>query len=300
MIDIEIKETGKKVQIKNQWNELDQTDFLFVSGLLWKVFNNKLSLIDLRLKLFYYFTDFEYKKKKYTDDEAADIATNIYRISEQITFSYTQSGDEFIFNFDIDRFFILTIDIDTIEMKGLTFNINDNGIISTDMTAEEFVDAYNFYVMFENSKNIGILKYMALIFLRPVVNGKKIEYSSVSCIQNAMALSDIDSSVLFGCYIQFAGLMNFILKRTNYALLFKGDAQQAGKISIGLAETIYSLSKTGYGSKSEIAKLNLFEYLDLLLKETLDYVKELNAMEKTYNEISELTGLSIDQITRII
>ncbi len=64
-----------------------------------------------------------------------------------------------------------------------------------------------------------------------------------------------------------------------------------------MGDSLYSLSKAGYGDIENLKKMSLIEMLNLLVKELRDAVHSLQGMEKSPTEIVEATKLSLDQVT---
>jgi DNA replication protein DnaD len=82
--------------------------------------------------------------------------------------------------------------------------------------------------------------------------------------------------------------------------LFENNNLIPEKISLGLAESVYSLSKKHYGTIQSINTMNVTEFFNLLLKELKDAIVELKAMEKTTTEISDILHISTQTVEKFV
>lgn len=99
----------------------------------------------------------------------------------------------------------------------------------------------------------------------------------------------------------YQAFVSFLARKTKYSLLWSGKAHEGkNKIRIGLADSIYSLSKIGYGQVSDVENTNLITFLDLQLKNTIDMVQMMHENEMSVIDISDKTGLTLKQINRIV
>lgn len=192
--------------------------------------------------------------------------------------------------------------IDAIFPKNLLPEININGhfyhgyrfyrsgsFLETSLTARQFIDAvtaYNAYLEKAVPEHIDKLIQVLYFNNQPQVVAKAIQHAS--------------DRVKYGVLLNFQAILAFLMNKTRYSIIWnrKGDENDGiSKLTMGISDTVYSLEKEGY---EDIENAGLFKYLDLLLKNIIDSVRMLNEAEVDIGEISEKTGLSINQIKKII
>ena len=161
-------------------------------------------------------------------------------------------------------------------------------LVETSLTAGQFISAvtaYNAYVADNTDEHLNKLIQVLYFYEKPAVVAKAVNYAS--------------DRVKFGILLNFQAILAFLMNKTRYSIIWnrKENDDTKNKLSIGIADTVYSLEKDGY---ENIEEANLFKYLDLLLKNIIDSVRMLNENEVDIGEISEKTGLTINQIKKII
>lgn len=179
--------------------------------------------------------------------------------------------------------------------KGYVFEVINN-IIHTDLTAAQYVDAHQLYEQLVTARDTAYFTLLAATLYCPQ------PYSSAKALTLSRTFSTLDNDTAQAVFVCFQAVQGFLATRTKYALLWarRAGGENSKKLSLGLADSLYSLSATGYGSNEQVANLPLTAFLDLLLKNLVDAVKQLQAMEMDKAEIAEKTGLNLAQINQII
>ncbi len=96
----------------------------------------------------------------------------------------------------------------------------------------------------------------------------------------------------------FLAISHYISKLDKYDLLF--NTIPSGKKSpLGSEASLYTLVEKGYGDIDTIGNMNLFTYLDVLLKQTIECIHSLKACKMKSAEIAQELGLSITQVESI-
>jgi len=172
---------------------------------------------------------------------------------------------------------------------GYRFNLSGS-VLSTSLTARDFIDAtmvYNEYVTSHDPENLRQL--IGILYFKNVINSEKY-------------ISQVPERVSFAILLNFQAILAFLMNKTRYSMIWSRKAveNRENKLSVGVADSIYMLSKQGYGSVNELSSENLIVYLDLLLKNIIDLVQFMNANKSTIEEIATETGLTINQIKKII
>jgi hypothetical protein len=183
------------------------------------------------------------------------------------------------------------IGIDGKKYPGYIFELHDE-IIHTTLTAEQYVNANLLYGKYIGTRNTSYLDMLVATLYCP---------KGADAISFAKIASKLDYVVKQAIFICFQSIQTFLATRTKYAMLWnRKPADKEDKFSLGLSDSIYSLSSAGYGSLTEVSKMPLTAFFDLLLKNIIDAVKTLRDMEVKKDEIAEKTGLSLAQINKII
>lgn len=161
--------------------------------------------------------------------------------------------------------------------------------IETSLTAAQFIEAigaYNAYIENKKDEDLDQLIRTLYFYKQPAVVAKAINHAP--------------ARVKFGVLLNFQAILAFLMNKTRYSIIWgrkDDDSGRKNKLTVGISESMYSLEKEGY---EDIGNANLFKYLDLLLKNIIDSVRMLNDNDVDLGEISEKTGLSINQIKNII
>lgn len=163
-------------------------------------------------------------------------------------------------------------------------------VLTTSLTTRDFTDAtmvYNRYVESKDPENLRQL--IGILYFKNVQNAEKL-------------IIQVPDRVSFAILLNFQAILAFVMNKTRYSIIWtrKAAVSQENKLSVGVADSIYMLSKQGYGSVNELSRENLVVYLDLLLKNVIDTVLFMHNNKSTIEEIATETGLAIHQVKKII
>jgi hypothetical protein len=333
---ITIKGTpGFKVTIPDSWDELNRDQYVAVAGCLLRLVEGKTDLIDFRLNLLQSLTGYERSRKRFTARDQEQINENLFMLAERLRFPIRPRYEnqevlevlseslrqklkthfpfeifdvEFAgelqmverllkysaaINFTMHRNPLTMIKLGGIVLYGPYLNIDANNLATTDLMAGEFVDAYEYYSLYQQTLQAEYLDRLCLTLYR---TDRKI-YDSVQ-VASANE-SGMSRNIKYGVFLFFQNLMEYLVNSPAYAMLFNRKTDKGGEISIGMVGTIFSLSQEGYGSKEEISGWNLADYLNAMLKQLIDAVKQMRGFNKTDTEIAKEFGLPIETIRKI-
>jgi hypothetical protein len=191
--------------------------------------------------------------------------------------------------------------------KFSTKKINGSYDIHTDITATQFIEAYTYYYQYAITADIDNIKSLFNSLYNEVT-----ERSS----QYKVVESD-EETVLMGVYYWFSAMMQFFSNKTIYSLIWTG--QSSDKFSLGMVSEVFSLSKKGYGSVSEIENTDLLKYFDMIIHNIIEYLNEMKFMviskrkdynqtqlrtykltDSEYHEIENLTGYDSETLKSFI
>lgn len=293
MLKIENYINSFKIEIPDRWGELSPAQFPSVCMLMKELSEGAIDIERFRIQLALYLMNFESKGWPYQEEKQQLVLENIYRISEKIMFPLLPIKDKpnlYDLNLNFGANLMPQISIDKTILYGPEFVIGDLGIPITDLRAEEFCDAYEYYAA-------GAVNEMICALYRP----ERGYYNNFDNQKNIKAISAIESGKKQAVIYFFQYVMGYFHNSPFYSIVFEhNDKTTPGKLSFGLGGSIYNLAKSGYGSKEEVARLSVTEFFDLLVKQIIDTVNEWKSIEKDPGAIAEKTGIPIKVITKII
>lgn len=173
------------------------------------------------------------------------------------------------------------------ELKGYTFEVCDS-LARTDMTAGQYVAAN---ALLDVLLSGGDYFDEALNTLAATLY--KGEGSNVAKLPFAEKMA-----VMFN----YIAVTEFIARLQKYDLIFNRTAagdNRKRRSPLGGEATLYTLVEKGYGDLATVEGMNLFAYLDVLLKQTIDCILQLKAIKKKPAEIAGELNLSPIQIESV-
>lgn len=161
--------------------------------------------------------------------------------------------------------------------KGYTLEVTPAGVVDCDLTAEQYVDALTLTDLYTRTRQTSVLKELVRVL-----------YGSTK---------DISICEMTAVYYNFRGFLEWLQSLPQYALIFRHTGKKTGGESpLGLASSIFTVSKQGYGTLKEIKELDVFSYLGVLVQMSIDSIHQLAAVGLKAGEISEKTRIPIDLV----
>lgn len=211
-----------------------------------------------------------------------EFSENIYRLGEHFTFPYSIHQRE-----DGSRVADITISLSenllpTLRgVKGYSFLREPSGRMDCSLTAEQYIDSLELMQAYHTTHHVGALENM------------------VQTLYPGIRKATADE--VWAVYYNFRGIINWIRNIPSYALIFTTDepeTQDGGqrRSPVGLASSIYSLAKAGYGDINTIKDLPLFSYLAILMQQTIESIRTLAASNMKPIQISERLHLPVDLV----
>lgn len=333
---IKIEAQRKSYNLKDSWNELTGEEFILTVALINRLFNNEFNLYEFRLQLFQVLTGYEHSRKKFDKSEREEIDDNIFMLSNmlrfpvkphypdpeplevlspelreklKIFFPFEISDEEYQSQLDMVRpilkheiapnFNLKSNPLNKFKFKSKTyygpeFSIDENGVFDTDIIAGEYVAALEYYLLYRSTNSSNYLQYITAFLYRT----DRKQFDINDCKAVAKTFKKLPDEISAAVVFFFQNLQELIIQMPEINILYQRKSKKRG-ISIGVSETLYSLSQEGYGSKAEIDQLPLEDYLKLMLKQLVDYVMQLRGMEIKDTEIAKKTGLPLTIIQKI-
>ena len=275
MISITLKK--KAWRIPDRWGELTPADgprFVAMSSAMASFEEGLITFDEFRVRLTLAAAGIR-KVPEITDT----MAENVYRLSELLTYPYRLSERP-------DGSRVAEIDVVLSEnllpelhrVAGYRFHRDPSGKMDCSLTAEQYIDALSLLQAHRATRQPSALQDIVRV-LYPGVKG---------------VTPDEARAVAYN----FRGILAWIRSIPSYALIFATEetASAPAKNPVGLAASVYTLAKAGYGSIAEVKGLPLFGYLDLLLQQTVESIRTLAASKLTPTKIAERLALPTDLI----
>lgn len=208
-----------------------------------------------------------------------DVANeNIYRLTELLTFPYRIHEQE-----DGSRAASAHICVHRNLLpelgghKGYRLDVSPAGVVECDLTAEKYTDALTLTDLYTKTRHQSTLEELV-----------KVLYGGID---------GIDLYEMTAVYYNFRGFLEWLQSLPQYALIFRTTGRKKGGESpLGLASSIFTISKQGYGTLAEIRALDCFQYLGVLVQMSIDSIHQLAAAGLKAGEISDKTNIPIDLI----
>ncbi|HIZ85926.1 MAG TPA: hypothetical protein IAC04_05510 [Candidatus Coprenecus stercoravium] len=165
-------------------------------------------------------------------------------------------------------------------------------LASTDMTARQYVAAMGLLEAF--SPDAEYLDEILSSLLCVLYSGEDVDMEQYH--GGRIPLTE-KVAVMYN----FRAVNEWVSRLPKYDLLFNRSAARKGSRSpLGMEGSLYALSEKGYGDIDKVGGMNLFTYLDVLLKQTMDSVRSLHSCKMKPHEIAGELSLSVEQVLNII
>lgn len=310
--------------MKDRWEELNADEFLFLFELLQQYKEGELSVGDVRTQMgLRLFGVSHIKVHSYAEE--CRFSENIYRLQSQLSFifrieyddkrfaslspnmktilsrrepeSYSTEAEErlacrFKRHYEIDSVFCKNLIPEIAGTPGYRLD-NDSGILVSNLTASRFCDAVTISDSFIRSGSIKQLNALISILYFPG------DYEPAAAYQRAQSFESVPKNVKECVFFNFQAILSFIYHRTKYRVLFGRSDKKSSQYNGGLSASLLSLGKK-FGGMKAVGDAGLIDYLEMMLDSLIEYVRELNAMDKSLAEIAGKTKLDIKTINEML
>ena len=330
---ITLKNGADSINIPDKWSELTPDQFIKVIILYNEMITSDSNVLAFRLKLLQKLSGYERSKDRFDEETAEDIDSNLLILSQMLTFAlvpvyttpevmgiFTEELQTFLktnFPFDVTAFDHLQqlavvgdrlkwypalnlrfgsnpipeVRIGDKVRTGPDFNVDDYGIISTDMIVDEYIDALEYLKLYQLTENIGYLDKMISVLYRE----KRHEYSTFrDSIAGEVANLTICTKMAIENIFEYICIT--INTHPAFEVLFSSNEKKAGG---SFSDIIYHLSGKGLGSRTEIARWNLTDFLSAIVRDLKNSVTSLRASGVDESKISREMNIPIEIIQKI-
>jgi len=313
-----------KYDLPSEWEELTSEQYLAVMECLGEFEAGRTSFEEMKVRTVLALTGISRP-----DPENVTLCENIFRLSERLTFPYR-------FRYDEPRFGKLSAkmqealakrlpsQMDPSEpevrvalsfrpkveadlsfakqmlpvlpgtgMEGYTF-IRKGPIVETSLTAAQYIDANSMLRMLHGDSEDRdiVLNSLVSILYAP----KPYDPDREDCPR----MGGIPYHVKLAVMYNFISVAEWVSRMPQYDLLFNtAKRKSAGTDILSPDAALMSLSEKGYGDYAAVGRMNLFTYLNILLKQTVDAVREMKAYKVKPGEIAEKMNLTLEQISAL-
>lgn len=313
-----------RYSMKNEWEELNADEFIFLFELLQQYKEGELSVGDVRTQMVLHLFNVDRVKIR-TQDQENRFVENIYRLQSQLHFIFrveyedkrfaslspatkkiltrrepdaaSQYAEErlacrFRRHYEVDSVFCRNLIPELAGIPGYRLD-NDSGILVSDLTASRFCDAVTISDAFIRSGSMQQLNTLVSILYFDGV------YESSTAHQRARFFDSVPKNIKECVFFNFQSILSFIYNRTKYRVLFGRSDQKTSPYNGGLSASLLSMGKR-FGGVQAVGNAGLIDFLEMMLDSLIDYVRELNAMDKSLSEIANKTKLDVKTITDML
>ena len=309
-------------EIPNRWEDLTPDAFRYLCSLLAQMAAGRLAPGMVRVLFVCHILGLDYDKIK---DSAAleNIKTLAYRVTFPVSIVYPDNNavlseltpelreaarkipperlpqsamtkylQRLDYRFVIDDCFctqlIPSVTVDGKSYTGYTVN-TAFGNLTCNLTALQYIEARQL-----TGGPKDTLPLLASILYHPL------PYDSLSAHKAAVTFVALPEETLLAIAFNFQAFTNYLFTRTHFSLLTKGKDDKKSPIATGALESLYNLSADGLGDMNTICRMNIIQYLTILRKKTIEFVKSLSFAKKKLSEIEKITGLPLSIIKQIV
>ena len=328
----------RKINIPNAWGELSGDQYVDIIKLAVWFTNGLISLPSFRLQALKVLSGYKRRKRGLSKEKRATINVNLAILSGMATFPVrpeyktpeyleilspglqkrlkenfpSEIYDPEYFNElemvknNLEAVPVINLDFRCNPLpviqgkyKGPVFDVDKNGVVTTDIIALEFIDAAQFADLYYQTREESYLGCLVSVLYRK--NRK--EYGTYGAMANSKTFEKLSVYTKYGALFFFQSIIYYLSNHPQYGILYEKpgteDQPRAPKLELGLASVMAQLTKEGFGTRTEIEHLPLGDYLTLLLKQISDAVKTLRDIKKKDHEIAGQLQLSINTVIKI-
>ncbi|MBO5537619.1 MAG: hypothetical protein J5971_01010 [Prevotella sp.] len=274
----------RRIDMRNQWETLTREEYIELCADLCDMQRGKLSDVDVRTRLAARMIGADPQRIK--DEEA--LAT-LVSLGNRLTFLFKQADDgRSVLDLCFCAQLLPVVYLNRKPCKGYRIDAA-YGQISTSLTALQYIDA----------SHLAASDKPSLPLLASILYSRQ-PYDSGEACRNARLFEELPHHILQGIEWNFQAFNNFIFTRTPFSLLAKFETKKGASITTDAADALYDLAHDGFGNTQAVEQMNLFTYLRILRKKTIDTVRQMRQLKMDTPTISNETGLPIEVINDMI
>lgn len=300
---------GNQYSVPGKWDELTDCQFLSLSKLLTLFTEGSISLDDVKVR--WLLDMFKIDTTRIAKQKADLMVSNLLKIGDQITFFYRYQWDNnalegvskpnklLLSKYDP---FSLPNSPEIIYARRKPYRLTIDTVISVNLMPSIVQD--NFTAIGWDPDTITAQQVLSCLDIIDALKKDETLIYHISEILYDCPVKSWSSNMSYEYHnailLNFQAFVNYVFTHTRFNILFgspKGTSYSK-KMTYNL-DRLYSLCKKGYGSAVEIEKLPLMEYLIILTNELYESVRMMKAQKTSVIEISDTTGLTIEEINAL-
>ena len=271
MITVRLKNT---YQVPSRWTDFlpeHRAQFVELCGCMEDFEKGLLTFDQFRILATMAIAGIDAEKIKLSTKSEDNLYENIFRLSELLDFPYELKDNE-----DGSRTAYLSISLyRNVLQAGYRMEVSPSGLVDSDLTSEQYVDGLELTDLYTRTRSEDALQRLC----------------------NTLGGRGLSRREMVAMYYNFRGLLNWLQTLPQYSLLFrKGDSRKSGDSPLGLASSIFSLSKSGYGTLKEIKELDFMSYLGALVQMSIESIRQLSSIGMNPGEIADKLNLPVSEI----
>jgi hypothetical protein len=198
-------------------------------------------------------------------------------------------------HFNFKRNPLSAVDLEGVAYRGKIFNLDITA--KTDITAREFVDAFDLFAAFHRlngdaPRQAECLNQLCAI-LYPADRDHRQNLVSGQHERMSAVPEETKTLILF----RFTGIVQHYATHPVYSVLFSSTKKDEGeKIRLGANETALYLTREGYGDPD---RMTLNDYFDAQVKALRDTVSHALAQGAKIEKIAQETGLTLETLNKL-
>jgi hypothetical protein len=325
-----------KIKVPDSWAELNSSQFAQVASFIFLYLTGQVDLPMFRLLVFKCLTGYKRSRKRYSKDEQERINTNLYILSEKITFAirpeYDQNEVYNLLSPGLQELLKTHFPIEIFDAKyreeldrvisllvyhaAINYDISFNPLPVIRIGKKVFygpVFTLDKRRVLSTNLTVGeyfdAREYLVLFektndaaYLDNIVSifyrPDRNSYNTFEAQQNAKLVAGANVTEKFGVWLLFCSWQYYFTTHPYYSLLFTGNDYTPDKINLGAGESIYNLSTEGYGDLKNVMQMNICDYFNIKIKGLKGSIQSLRDMGKKDYEIAKVMNLPVSVVSK--
>ena len=254
----------RTLHLPESWEELNIKQLIFALQLLQQLSSGIISTDEARFKLLFFITGYRPSRSVKDKMDIEIISLNLQNLADLMNFIFRKEDDKLMPN---DVFMNNPFPTITIGSKRYHGKIFDRGYIpKTDITALEFSDMLDIYTsMVKNSGNEKFTDECINTICAILYPSNKDHRENIKGKQ-PRRMKKLHPTIKFGIILWFSGIIRYFSTHPSYSILFGSGSDTDNKITVGMYESVLSISEAGYGDITTIENQNLLSFFDAQVK----------------------------------
>ena len=219
------------------------------------------------------------------------LAENIFRLTERLRFPFLfRDNDDGSRTVSVNILLRNNLLPKIRRYRGYRFGITPDGVVDCDITAEQYVEVLSLMELYGKTRKDDVLNELFRTMYRKEERGSR---DAGKVTARASFWSPEGWRVAEECSSR--GTPDRQKMVPDFRIIFTpGETKSGGRSPLGLSSSIFTLSKSGYGTLQEIRSLDLITYLGALVQMNIDGIYALQSAGLKPGEIAEKMNLPVE------